>query len=203
MKIHCHFFNDISNLLKGNLFCSTGVPTLVNMTNDVYDYSLNPARLQTNCYPHDHFQQSSVSGEEKASETHIEMSSVATSSFKIHCEDEASYEITLTVHRYLPGILDFHSSFHLFFLLSRVSKSVALIFCTDQLTILKTLVGRKVYVYKVLRDMFKLHLPEEQKKKIRTHLFCGHLELKKFSLSTQHIPWCMYFYESNPMDFSL
>lgn len=50
--------------------------------------------------------------------------------------------------------------------------------------------------------MFKLSLHEENKK-IRTHLFCGHLELKEFCLSTQYIPWCMYFYKPNPMDFSL
>lgn len=66
------------------------------------------------------------------------------------------------------------------------------------------LLGRKVYICKVLRDdhMFKLCLPEEEKK-IKTHLFCGHLELKKFCLSTQYIPRCVYFYKSNPMDFSL
>lgn len=50
--------------------------------------------------------------------------------------------------------------------------------------------------------MFKVCLHEENKK-IRTHLFCGHLELKEFCLSTQYIPRCMYFYKSNPMDFSL
>lgn len=50
--------------------------------------------------------------------------------------------------------------------------------------------------------MFKVCLHEENKK-IRTHLFCGHLELKEFCLSTQYIPRCVYFYKSNPMDFSL
>ena len=70
--------------------------------------------------------------------------------------------------------------------------------------ILKMLVGRKVNICKVLRDeyIFKLCLSED-KRKIGTHLFCGHLELKKFCLSTQYIPRCVYFYKSNPMDFSL
>lgn len=50
--------------------------------------------------------------------------------------------------------------------------------------------------------MFKRCLLGE-KKKIRTHLFCGHLELEKFCLSTQYIPRRVNFYKSNAMDFSL
>lgn len=73
-----------------------------------------------------------------------------------------------------------------------------------QLIALKTLMEREVCISKVLWEehMFKLYLHEENKK-IKTHLFCGHLELEEFCLSTQYIPWCMYFYKSNPMDFGL
>lgn len=103
-----------------------------------------------------------------------------------------------------PEILYFHSSFHFFSLLPQASTFMTFIFGAHQLIVFKVLVEREACICKVLweEQMFKLCLHEENKK-TRTHLFCGHLKLKEFCLSAQYVPRCMYFYKSNPMDFSL
>lgn len=92
-----------------------------------------------------------------------------------------------------------------FFLLSQASTFVTLIFCTDSLTILKLLVGRKVFLCKVFRDehLFKLCLPEEKPRRSGLTFFVGILSLRNSAsrhntfhgacIFTNPTPWILVF----------